>query len=277
MDIQAYIESGILEEYALGELSEAQRAEVERVAGAHPAVRQELDDLEAGLAAYGQAHAVTPPADLRERVLSHWQQAIRPAAASAAPAETVVRAIGSAPAAEPAGLNWRVAASLVLLLASLGANLFFYSRWQRAETDLTVAQSEQARLATVNQTSLKARESLGQELAVLRDDQFKAVVLAGTPNAPTAKARVLYNAATRTVYVDVRQLPAPPAGKQYQLWALDQGKPVDAGMLTATTAAGHGLQQMKDIASAQAFAVTVEPTGGSANPTLSTMTVMGQI
>jgi anti-sigma-K factor RskA len=52
---------------------------------------------------------------------------------------------------------------------------------------------------------------------------------------------------------------------------------VDAGMLAANTAAGTALQQMKDIGSAQAFAMTVEPEGGSVNPTLSTMTVIGNI
>jgi len=50
---------------------------------------------------------------------------------------------------------------------------------------------------------------------------------------------------------------------------------VDAGMLTAATTTGAGLQQMKDIASAQAFAMTIEPVGGSVNPTMSTMTVIG--
>jgi anti-sigma-K factor RskA len=87
----------------------------------------------------------------------------------------------------------------------------------------------------------------------------------------------LYNPTTKAVYLDVRKLPAPPTGKQYQLWALDNGKPVDAGVLAAATTAGDSLQQMKDIASAQAFAMTVEPEGGSINPTLSTLTVVGNI
>ena len=68
-----------------------------------------------------------------------------------------------------------------------------------------------------------------------------------------------------------------PAGKQYQLWALDKGKPVDAGVLTVATATGEGIQHMKDVASAQTFAMTVEPAGGSVNPTLATMTVVGNI
>ncbi|RZJ58948.1 MAG: anti-sigma factor, partial [Hymenobacter sp.] len=61
------------------------------------------------------------------------------------------------------------------------------------------------------------------------------------------------------------------------LWALDKGKPIDAGVLAFNTAAGDSLQQMKDIASAQTFAMTVEPTGGSVGPTLTTMTVVGNI
>jgi anti-sigma-K factor RskA len=148
-----------------------------------------------------------------------------------------------------------------------------YNRWKDAETSLVIAQNEQARVATTLQATNK---SLASQVQVLRNDEFKTIDLAGTPAAPTAKARVLYNAATKAVYVDVRNLPAPPAGKQYQLWALDQGKPVDAGVLAAATTAGDSLQQMKDISSAQAFAMTVEPEGGSENPTLATMTVLGK-
>jgi anti-sigma-K factor RskA len=117
-----------------------------------------------------------------------------------------------------------------------------------------------------------------EQLHVLRSpDEYKLVALAGTPAHPAARARVLFNKAAHRVYIDVAQLPPLPPGKQYQLWALDQGKPVDAGVLTAATTAGDGLQQMKNIASAQAFAMTVEPTGGSAGPTLDTMTVIGNI
>ena len=103
------------------------------------------------------------------------------------------------------------------------------------------------------------------------------VVLAGLESAPSSTARTFISPRDGKALFYAYGLPAPPAGKQYQLWALDKGKPVDAGVLAAVTAAGDSLQQMKDIASAQAFAMTIEPRGGSVNPTLSTMTVMGQI
>jgi len=291
-DIQDYIDSGILELYALGELSPAERAEVEAQAARHPEVRRELDQVQQALGIYAQAHAITPPAGMRERVLGHFaanQNTPYEAPAPAVPTATSrlrgevdelarpTQPLAAAPAPEPAGRSmWAIAASVALLLSLVG-NLLLYSRWQAASHDLLALQGEQTRLAA---TQASYREQLGevrQQNAILRSDEFRAVALAGTPNAPTAKARVLYNPGTRKVYVDVKNLPALPAGKQYQLWALDKGKPVDAGVLAAVTAAGDSLQQMKDIASAQAFAMTIEPRGGSVNPTLSTMTVMGQI
>ncbi|WBO85762.1 anti-sigma factor [Hymenobacter yonginensis] len=313
MDIQQYIESGILEEYALGVLSAAEAAQVEQVAAAHPEVQHELQAVIGGLDAYAEAHAIAPPTAMRERVLAGWQQAIRstsapetpvvpfvpaaaPSTADAAPLgvptapivpdpvtkdEPVMRPINSAPepvyeAAPRAGFGWLMAASVALLL-SLAGNYVLYNRWQNTETALFAAQNDQARFAATQQASEKRLLTQDRELAVLRDEQYQSVILAGTPAAPSAKARVLYNPTTKAVYVNVRSLPAPPAGKQYQLWALDNGKPVDAGVLAATTAAGDSLQQMKDIASAQAFAMTVEDAGGSVSPTLSTMTVLGKM
>lgn len=86
---------------------------------------------------------------------------------------------------------------------------------------------------------------------------------------------VYWNPDQQKVYVDAGQLPAPPAGKQYQLWALAGGQPVDAGMLQVNRQ--PGLQQMKPVGAAQAFAVTLEPEGGSASPTLEQLYVMGEV
>ncbi|GAA4360988.1 hypothetical protein GCM10023185_27790 [Hymenobacter saemangeumensis] len=304
--IQDYIESGVLELYALGELSPAEQAEVEAQAARHPEVRRELQEVQAALGLYAEAHAMVPPAGMRERVLGHFAAhahaaydtdsasvAVPPATSSLraevdemtrpqpAAGSPVVRPMSTAPVAEEPTRRslWAIAASVALLLSLIG-NALLYSRWQEANTNLLALQGDQTRWAAT-QASYQQQQgelrAIREQNQILRSDEFRAVALAGTPAAPTAKARVLYNPATRKVYVDVKNLPALPAGKQYQLWALDKGKPVDAGMLAATTVAGDSLQQMKDIASAQAFAMTVEPEGGSVNPTLSTMTVIGNI
>ncbi|RZK17215.1 MAG: anti-sigma factor [Hymenobacter sp.] len=287
---QEIIESGRLEQYALGELDPAAQAEVEAQARRYPQVRQELDELLIGLGVYAEAHAVAPPTGMRDRVLGRVLAEIgTPKAAPAAPAPEVPTMRVSAsnlhvakavlPAVGPATRRngWAIAASIALLLSLIG-NALLYTNWQKTSNELAVALNEQTRFATGTQVLERRLSSTQEQLHVLRSpDEYKLVALAGTPTHPTARARVLFNKAARRVYIDVAKLPPLPAGKQYQLWALDNGKPIDAGMLTAATTAGDGLQQMKDIASAQAFAMTVEPTGGSAGPTMNTMTVIGNI
>ncbi|OGX86829.1 anti-sigma factor [Hymenobacter glacialis] len=303
-NIQQYIESGILEQYALGELSSAEQAAVDNNAASHPEIQEELQQVQAALGFYAEAHAITPPAGMRERVLGNvLAQIAKPASTlradvdavaqastasnqpthvatqpvAAASGEAVVRPMATAPATQPASRSvWAMAASVALIM-SLAANALFYSRWVEASDEVVALQSSQARFAATQNVVQKQLGALREDNQVLRSDEFRAVALAGTKTSPSARAKVLYNATTRKVYVDVRSLPALPAGKQYQLWALDNGKPVDAGVLLASTATGEGIQQMKDIASAQAFAMTVEPMGGSVNPTLSTMTVVGTI
>ena len=291
-DFQTYIESGRLEQYALGELTPAEQAEVEAWAARHPQVRQELDELLTGLGAYAEAHSLTPPAGARDRVLgrvlSQLAAAEAPVAATPAPfaAPPLMRVSASnprpaAPDATPvaparSGSGWAIAASVALLL-SLAANALLYSRWQNANSELVAAQNSQARFAQASQVAERRLATTRSQLQIFRSPQFKTVALAGTPAHPAARARVLFNQVSHRVYLDVQELPTLPAGKQYQLWALDKGKPIDAGVLTAATATGDDLQQMKDIASAQTFAMTVEPTGGSAGPTLTTMTVVGNI
>ena len=303
VELQHYIESGILEEYALGVLNTAERADVERMAQEHPVIKQELMAIVEGLDAYAAAHAVTPPEGMRERVLQAWENSIRetgsasaepltgPVAAtpiapprmvasSSAPEqvaaqdahEAVVRQL---PAAAASGrTRWLVAASVALLILSGLGNYLLYNRLQETQSSLEVAQAEQSRYAATQQAALNDRD---QQLRILRNQAFEAVELKGTPKAPEALARVYYNRDTKAVYVDVRNLPALPEGKQYQLWALDNGQPIDAGMVTAATATGDSIQQMKNIASAQAFAMTVEDIGGVASPTMSTLTVIGNI
>ena len=295
-DLQHYIESGILEQYALGELTPAEEAAVETRAAQQPAIRQELDQVLVALGFYAEAHAVTPPAGLRERVLANVLPRLSGAAVATPSASSSLRSVvdevarehspanpyatvrqdTSVPAQSSWSTGWAIAASVALAL-SLAGNALLYSRWQEADNNLVALRDDRARLAAATQVAEQKLGEVRQENSVLRDDEFTSVALAGTPNAPTAKARVLFNPNTRKVYLDVQSLPELPAGKQYQLWALDNGQPVDAGMLVSATAAGANFQQMKDVASAQAFAMTIEPEGGSASPTLSSMTVLGKI
>ncbi len=87
---------------------------------------------------------------------------------------------------------------------------------------------------------------------------------------------VYWNKASKEVFIEIKNLPVPEAGKQYQLWAIVNGKPVDAGMITLTQG-DSSLHKMKNFDAVQAFAITLEKEGGSPSPTLTEMYVMGAI
>jgi anti-sigma-K factor RskA len=105
--------------------------------------------------------------------------------------------------------------------------------------------------------------------------QFKRVIMKGTANAPEALASVYWNDSSKEVYLRIQNMKDLTQEKQYQLWAIIDGKPVDAGVFDGNLA---GLLKMKDIArGASNFAVTIEPRGGQQSPTMETLQVLGNV
>jgi len=68
--VEDYIESGILEQYALGQTSAEESAEVERQAAVHPAIQTALDEITSSLEAYAMANAVEPPVTIKPFLLA---------------------------------------------------------------------------------------------------------------------------------------------------------------------------------------------------------------
>jgi anti-sigma-K factor RskA len=52
----------------------------------------------------------------------------------------------------------------------------------------------------------------------------------GTPNAPGALASVYWNESKNEGYLSIQDLKQLAQENQYQLWAIIEGKPVDAGV-----------------------------------------------
>jgi anti-sigma-K factor RskA len=115
-------------------------------------------------------------------------------------------------------------------------------------------------------------QSIRNQVYVLNDPMFKVVRLNGLKVSPAAKATACWCPDSKELYFSPESLPAAPAGMEYQLWAIVDGKPVDAGMIKIDS----GMQKMKLIANATAFAVTLEKAGGSPTPK-GDMYVMGNI
>jgi anti-sigma-K factor RskA len=263
LNIEEYIESGNLEQYALGLGTAEERAEVEAMLALHPQLRAELEEIEVSIFQYAQANAVQPSAGLKNKVLD----------AIKAEATPVVQ-LNAANAGNK--VNWLAAASIALLLGSLAGNFMLYNKYQSTSAKVFALENEKSVLANdLNLERTKYDQTNGM-LAAISSPATSLVEMKGLPIAPESKAMIYWNKSTEEVYVSVAALPAPPEGMEYQLWAIVDGAPVDAGMLDLSKA-DNMPHKMKSFSSAQAFAVTLEKKGGSPTPTMENMYVMGAV
>lgn len=267
MHIEEYIASGILEAYVTGSLTPSEMREVEAMAAAHDEVRRELHAIGLAMEKYADAHAKKPS----DKVLGNILQAIgeQPKNTEVAEPEPVTKV------ATMRAMRFRALAiaATMLLFLSVIANLYYYNRVQKVSDELALLQSQNLELAQSQKAIQTNYDLLASEMAVLQDPASVSITLKGLPNHPDASAVICWNKSSGKVYMVNTNLPQPEPGKQYQLWALIDGKPVDAGVFNTTV----GLQTMKSFGTANAFAVTLEPAGGSAVPTLDQMYVMAGV
>lgn len=256
MNLKEYIESGKLEAYVLGGLDASEAREVERFAKEFPEIAQELNKLHITIEKYAQSMAVTPKADVKKALM-----------------ETIDNNYKQTKT--PIWYNVAIAASLVLIVTLAATTFYYRDKWLNTETQLISIQQEKAVLA---QQANYQRESLDEYrnfVSVVSDTNVSKIVMKGTENFPLSMATVYWNRSTNEIFLDPSGLPGVPEDKQFQLWAIIDGKPVDAGVFV--TGSSQPLMKMKiSVETAQAFAVTLEPKGGSVSPTMEAMYVIGQ-
>jgi anti-sigma-K factor RskA len=94
------------------------------------------------------------------------------------------------------------------------------------------------------------------------------VPLAQQPGMPAGAARVVYNAHSGLLVYD-GQLVKAPSDKSYELWLVPAtGDPINAGVFNPSTGkTSHWVLKLPPGTIPKAFAVTLEPAGGAAQPT----------
>jgi anti-sigma-K factor RskA len=265
VNVEAYISSGILEAYALGELTEQERVEVEKNLAQYPALRKELALIEEAQENFLMKAGVQPRPALKAKILAAIDEQ-KPAAkvVELKPQEVSVS-------------FWKMAAAASIAVALITSYLAFnyWSKWKNTESNLAELIAQNQRVAQDYNTVNKRLDDLEKDLKITNNPAFNRVVMKGTPNAPGSMASVYWNESTREVYLSIQDMKELAQENQYQLWAIIDGKPVDAGVFDGNLG---GLIKMKDIQSGAAtFAVTIEPRGGKTSPTLETMQVVGNV
>jgi len=264
--------------YALGALSqhEARAFDVHLREGC-PACYAELEQFDQVVGVLGTAAApVGPPAYLRDVLAVRIEReapTATPASASVLPFPERIGAIRTpAPTISPfirSLLPWAVAAALLIVFA------YTFTAWRaerqslRAALDQEKAQSSEALNENSNLKQQLAKEELDQINFVISSPQWRIIHLIGQGPAPDSSGAVYWDVQGNR-WVVTADLPPAPEGKVYQVWFVTPTAKISAGLMSPNEA-GHGFTVVhfpSNIAPLAAAAITLEPEGGSQQPTM---------
>lgn len=247
--------------HALGALSAAEAAEVERELERQPELAGEVTAYREVAAQL--AHSLpplAPPAELRDRLLQRVRSDSAPSAdIEALPA--VPRSSRSIP------LVWALPLAASVAVA-VGAG------WMAISAKRTLQDAE-ARLSSIRFTADSLAERLQYREATLDAILLPGTTLheVGTTPDPGPVLQIFWVKERQQWLVHATRLPPAPSGKSYQLWYVVNNQAISANVFN-TDPDGHAFFELELPLEAQGGAVaaiTVEPVGGSPQPTTTPM------
>jgi len=263
VNVKEYILSGVVESYVLGLATEAEQQEFEALCKQYPEIAQAKLDFELSLEAQLMRDPIALPGVIKERVF----QSLDTSASNISYQEIEDSEV---PVRRMNVWKWVAAASILLLAGAGYLALTYNDKYQRLQQANTELKNQ------LDQSNARITE-LDKTAQTLQNPDLKTATLQGTANAPGSFANVYWDTATKDVWLLINNMPAPVSEKQYQLWALLNGKPIDLGVIEPNIWQEKLLVKMKNVQGAEAFAITLEPQGGSTSPTMEKMYVMGKL
>jgi anti-sigma-K factor RskA len=212
----------------------------------------------------------TPPDYLRERLLDRIAEETRQTPIEIAVEESTLKELAERgekkvlPFVQPRRAESRTARRLLIAAAALLAFISAYLFTQRAK------------LARERDDLSRERNSLTEELAAWRRQvdgilsaRTKVIAMVGE-EAPLANAKVIWDTEALHWAIYIFDLPAPPSDKDYQLWYVTKNAKISAAVFR-TNEQGRTVLKLTlppdALAGLAATAVTLEPRGGSPQPT----------
>jgi anti-sigma-K factor RskA len=254
----------ILDEYALGQLSQDERRDVETHIRECDVCAADLRQLTVVME--GLAHSidpVTPPPALKQRVLA--SVALQPQEPRrAADSNVVAMPVTGVKIRRGVHPGWLAAAAVVIL--GLGVALYSYDATRRLLID--DVQEAQAAVVDLQRRIDLYAEQADLAVSILTAGDMQPVAMSGKENATSSTARA-YWSPTRGLLIVADDLPLPPPGRVYQVWVIGGGTPFSAGLL-GEQGAGRGMliaPPPNGVAPGTiTVAVTDEPPGGLPAP-----------
>lgn len=262
METKDYIESGILELYVFGLLSESENLEVHAKAKKDKAINDEIISIEKAIlnlsSSFSPFVSLSQFEKIKEKLdLKHGK------VINMKPTNSWSQYVG-----------W---AAAILFLLGIG---YQYTKMNESQNQVVTIEKEKTKLQeSVLDLEIKNKQTQ-TALTVVRDVKNTVISLGGQAVAPAASAKIYWNKETEVVYVDASGLPQPPEGMVYQIWSLKllpQLTPTSIGLLTDFQGNNEKIFAVEKTGDAEAFGITLEPVGGSKSPTMEQLYTLGKV
>lgn len=223
--------------YAVDALDDVERAAFERHLAECAACQSEVAGLREAAGMIGSTAATAPSSSLRDKVLADIATT-RPLPPVTQPAATDRRRRRFRP---------RLLVAAAAAVVAVGAGAVALEPWADDTSQAPPTAAERVRTADDAETFTQTLDN-GAEATLIRSRELNQAVLVTS------------------------DMPAPPEGKVYELWLDHEG----VGMVPAGLMAGDEREVVLsgDPATAIGFGITVEPAGGSEEPTLPPVTTI---
>ena len=257
MSAKDYLDTGILELYVFGQLTEKESIEVSEAIAKYPELQQEVNEIESSLIALSSKASPGVSEQTRQEILQPDEQD------------------GQKIKSKVPYYYW--AAILVLLI---GIGLLFRQVTTLSSEVQTVEKELKEKQTQIVETE-EEKNKLKEILSVARSKDYKTVELPGNEEvAQDVYVKAFYNSDEQKMFLDLKSLPEPPDGMVYQLWSLqfEPLTPESMGTIANYVADKDKLFELDNVPeNAQGFGITLEPKGGSETPTLSRLYALGKI
>jgi anti-sigma-K factor RskA len=260
MDINTYIESGILELYVAGQLSEKENREVYELLQQYPELLQEVLEIEAAVL---KLTAAVSPHSIDFDSFKGQLSDSKPKVIDIKPKK-------------PSWISYTGWAASILLAGGL---IWTMSNRKDLELQLQTAEIENAYLETQIEEAKSDLMATKNLLDAIRDKDILAVPLGGQGDYASTYAKVYWNKADNTIYLDAEGLPDAPAGKVWQVWSLTLNPltPTSLGTIDDFNTDDNKIFTIVNTNESQAFGITLEPEGGSESPTMEQLYTLGVV
>lgn len=264
MDIKDYIESGILELYVAGKLSEKESADVYNKIKEYPEALNEVLKIEESIVKLTSAVSLNksslPFSEIKSRLKNNKN-------------ETKVVTL------DAGRNNWfKYTGWAAAVLLTVGLLWTTYQN-QELKSKISVVELDKELLEVQIEKANKSIIESKKLISILRDRNILSIPLPGQAISPESYAAVYWDKSSNSVYVDAQGLPDPPKGKVYQVWSLKLKPltPVSIGIIENFTTDDDKIFAMMNPNDSEAFGITLEPEGGSKMPSLDQLYTLGTV